>query len=158
MAAGIGLAATPATDAIMGALPKDQFGVGSAVNDTTREVGGALGVAILGSAFAASYSGGMAGATASLPPGLATAARDSLAAAGAVASQLGGPAADALLAAGRAAFVDAMHMTSLAGVAFAVAGALVALAFLPSRAPVEQGEVVALDAAPADGYLELEAA
>ena len=54
--AGIGLAMTPATDAIMGALPPDQFGVGSAVNDTTREIGGALGIAILGSLFAASYA------------------------------------------------------------------------------------------------------
>src|SRR5262249_31753139 len=54
MGLGMGLAMTPATDSIMGSLPRDKAGVGSAVNDTTREVGGALGVAILGSLLAAS--------------------------------------------------------------------------------------------------------
>jgi EmrB/QacA subfamily drug resistance transporter len=132
MAAGIGVAGTPATDAIMGALPKDQFGVGSAVNDTTRELGGALGVAILGSAFAASYSAAMAGPSAGLPHELAAAARDSLAAASIVAAQLGG-AGDALLVAARTAFVDAMRLTSLVGLAVAGVGGVVALAFLPSR-------------------------
>ena len=50
---GMGLAMAPATDSIMGSLPREKAGVGSAVNDTTREVGGALGVAILGSILAA---------------------------------------------------------------------------------------------------------
>jgi fucose permease len=58
IAAGMGLAMAPATESIMGALPRSQAGAGSAVNDTTRNLGGALGVAILGSlassAFAAS--------------------------------------------------------------------------------------------------------
>ena len=49
---GMGLAMAPATDSIMGSLPREKAGVGSAVNDTTREVGGALGVAILGSILA----------------------------------------------------------------------------------------------------------
>ena len=59
-ASGMGLAMAPATDSIMGSLPREKAGVGSAVNDTTREVGGALGVAILGSILAASYSSTMA--------------------------------------------------------------------------------------------------
>jgi EmrB/QacA subfamily drug resistance transporter len=143
IAAGIGLAGTPATDAIMGALPKDQFGVGSAVNDTTRELGGAMGVAILGSLFAASYSTAMAGASAGLPLDLAAAARDSLAAAGGVAGQLGGSTGETLLAAARSAFVDAMRLTSLAGVAVAASGAVVALVFLPSRTAVASEQEVA---------------
>lgn len=159
IAAGIGLAATPATDAIMGALPKDQFGVGSAVNDTTRELGGALGVAILGSAFAASYSVAMTGASGGLPVELGAAARDSLAAAAGVAAQLGGSAGEALLAAARAAFVDAMRLTSIVGVGVALAGAVVALAFLPSRTTtVIEGEIDLNDDVPVSAQPELEAA
>ena len=55
MAAGLGLTASPATEAIMGALPPDKAGAGSAVNDTTRELGGTLGVAIVGSVLSSAY-------------------------------------------------------------------------------------------------------
>ena len=61
MAAGLGLTTGPATDAIMGAVPRGKAGAGSAVNDTTREVGGTLGVAIVGSVLAASLRGSMHG-------------------------------------------------------------------------------------------------
>src|ERR1700724_2314991 len=54
---GLGLTTAPATESIMGSLPADKAGVGSAVNDTTRELGGTLGVAIVGSVFASVYSG-----------------------------------------------------------------------------------------------------
>ena len=57
--AGMGLAMAPATDSIMGSLPPERAGVGSAVNDTTREIGGALGVAILGSITSATYAASM---------------------------------------------------------------------------------------------------
>lgn len=145
-AAGIGLSMTPATDSIMGALPAEQFGVGSAVNDTVRELGGAFGVAILGSLFAASYSGAMssASAAAGLPVEAAKVAGDSLAGAAAVATGIGGPAGATLLSTAQGAFVEAMSMTSLIGIGFAVAGALVALIWLPARAgtatPVEASE------------------
>lgn len=134
ISAGLGFAMTPATDAIMGALPAEKFGVGSAVNDTTRQVGGALGIAILGSLFSASYATEMASATAALPPAIAGVARDSLAGAAAVAAQLGGTAGPALVAAGRTSFLTAMDATALVGVGVAAAGALVAALFLPSRA------------------------
>jgi EmrB/QacA subfamily drug resistance transporter len=134
LAAGIALAMTPATDAIMGALPKEQFGVGSAVNDTVREIGGAFGVAILGSLFAAVYASTMAPATAGLPAEAAAAAGDSLMGAAAVAGTIGGEAGAALLATAQSAFVEAMSLTSLIGIGFAVAGALVALIWLPARA------------------------
>jgi len=163
LAAGIGMAMTPATDAIMGTLPAEQFGVGSAVNDTVRELGGAFGVAILGSLFAASYSGAMstASATAGLPAEAAKVAGDSLAGASAIAGQIGGTAGATLLTSAQEAFVSAMSMTSLIGIGFAVAGALVALIWLPSRAvtapaaPVDAGEpvtsAVASSASIADG-------
>ncbi len=136
LAAGIALAMTPATDAIMGALPPEQFGVGSAVNDSVREIGGAFGVAILGSLFAAAYASTMDAATvvAGLPAEAAAAARDSLGGAAAVATTIGGEAGAGLLATAQAAFVDAMSMTSLIGIGFAVAGALVAIIWLPDRA------------------------
>jgi EmrB/QacA subfamily drug resistance transporter len=134
IAAGLGLAMTPATDAIMGAVPKEQFGVGSAVNDTVREIGGAFGVAVLGSMFAASYGRVLDGATAALPVEAAQAARESLAAAFAVAGQIGGEAGRQLLVTAQQAFVDSMSVTSLLGAVIAVGGALIALLWLPSRA------------------------
>jgi hypothetical protein len=134
----------------MGALPRDQFGVGSAVNDTTREVGAAMGVAVLGSVFAGGYGASMADAVRGLPEAAAAAARDSLAAAGVVAAQLGGEAGAALLVAARSAFVEAMSFTSLIGVGFALAGAVVALAFLPAREAGRRA-VSAADSGTADG-------
>src|SRR4029079_18363736 len=70
---GIGLGATtaPATESIMGSLSADKAGVGSAVNDTTRELGGTLGVAIIGSVFSSVYINALdngGGAFAQLPP------------------------------------------------------------------------------------------
>jgi hypothetical protein len=132
-AVGIGLAMTPATDAIMSALPKAKFGVGSAVNDATREIGGALGVAVLGSLFAATYSDHLAGSLAGLPANASEAATQSLAGAAAVAQAVGGDAGAALLAAARQSFVDGMSWTAIVGIGFAVAGAVVAFAFLPDR-------------------------
>jgi EmrB/QacA subfamily drug resistance transporter len=133
IAAGLALAMTPATDAIMGAVPKAKFGVGSAVNDTVREIGGAFGVAVLGSLFAASYRVTMDSATAGLPAEAAHAASESLAAASMIATTVGGQAGAALLATAQTAFVDAMSMTSLIGAGFALAGALIALIWLPAR-------------------------
>jgi EmrB/QacA subfamily drug resistance transporter len=132
-AVGMGLAMTPATDAIMAALPQAKLGVGSAVNDTTREVGGALGVAVLGSLAAGSYAAAIGPLTGSLPPEAAAVVRDSIAGASAVAAAIGGAAGEAILGAARQAFVDAMGWTSLLGAGFAIAGAGLALVFLPDR-------------------------
>ena len=136
-AGGIGMAMTPATDAIMGAVPPEKFGVGSAVNDATREIGGALGIAILGSLWQGSYADRIAGAAAVLPPEAAGAVRGSFAGAAAAAAQLGGRPGEALLDAARSAFVAAMDWTCLIGVAFVIGGLVVAAAFLPARATPE---------------------
>src|SRR3954471_23135859 len=74
MGLGMGLAMAPATDAIMGSLPEAKMSVGSAINDTTRVAGGALGVAVLGSLLASGYRGAMDSI-----PGLPAPAHDSLA-------------------------------------------------------------------------------
>jgi len=156
-AVGMGLAMTPATDAIMAALPEAQFGVGSAVNDTTREIGGALGVAILGSLFAATYAGRLADAVTGLPADAAAAVKESIAGAAAVAQAVGGDAGAAILASARQAFVDGMTWTAVIGVAFALAGAAIALRFLPDRvsSPVNRS---AAGAAPGDAEVAAGAA
>jgi EmrB/QacA subfamily drug resistance transporter len=132
-ALGMGLATTPATDAIMAALPAATLGVGSAVNDTTRQIGGALGVAVLGSLAAGSYAAAIGPLAGSLPPEAAAAVRDSVAGASAVAAAIGGATGEAILGSARQAFVDAMGWTSLLGAGFALAGASLAFAFLPDR-------------------------
>jgi hypothetical protein len=111
MGAGMGLAMSPATEAIMGALPKTKAGVGSAMNDVVREAGGTLGVAVLGSILASAYASGMDGATAGLPADAAAAASDSVGAAHAVAAEVGGSTVTDLVAASNQAFVDAMTST-----------------------------------------------
>jgi len=98
-------------------------------------------VAVLGSLFAASYAEAMRAVTMGLPPVAADAARESLAAASAVAASLGGEAGAVLLATARTGFVDAMSMTSLVGAAIAGGGALVALLWLPARAPLVDGAI-----------------
>lgn len=127
---GMGIAAPPATDLIMGAVPAERAGVGSAVNDTTQEVGGALGVAVLGSALAAAYGNALAPAVHGLSAPLAAAARNSLGAALQVAGRLGG-SGPALRGAAQVAFVQAMSLVVLIGVGMALAGVLVAALFLP---------------------------
>lgn len=144
---GMGLTMTPATDSIMGSVPKDHAGVGSAVNDTTRQVGGALGVAILGSYLATAYSSSMSSAVQGLPPALAEQVRNSIGPALAVAQQTGGVAGQALAETAKTAFVDGMSGTALLAAGFAVVGALIAFFFLPAR-PAEPEPVVSDGAQP----------
>ena len=133
--AGIGLAMTPATDTILGALPPDQFGVGSAVNDTTREIGGALGVAILGSLFAGSYASQLRPQLPSnVPEDVARVVTESLAGTLAVAEQVGGAMGQALVATAQEAFVSAMSLTTVVGAVIALMGVLVAVIWMPNRA------------------------
>ena len=134
LGSGMALAMSPATESIMGSLPKAKAGIGSAMNDVVREVGGTLGVAVLGSVLASGYGGSMDDAVEGLPPGAAEAASDSVGAAHQVAAQLGGDTAARLIQAADQAFVDAMSTTATLAAAVALFGALIAAAFLPSRA------------------------
>jgi EmrB/QacA subfamily drug resistance transporter len=134
MGAGMGLSVAPATESIMGSLPLHQAGVGSAVNDTSRELGGALGVAIVGSMLSSLYSSNLnAKLPANVPSQVRDAADQSVGAALQVSAQLGrvgAPLADAA----RESFVYAMSRASLVTAAVAVVGALLAWRFLPARA------------------------
>ena len=132
---GLGMGATmaPATESIMGSLPLAKSGVGSAMNDTTRQVGGALGVAILGSIMASIYASTMAPAVAPLPPEAAEVAGDSIGGALAVASNIGA-AAEGLVVAAQSAFVDGMQTSIWVAAAVALVGAILTWRFLPARA------------------------
>ena len=134
MGLGMGLAMAPATDAIMGSLPKAKAGIGSAMNDVVRELGGTLGVGVLGSIVSTSYASGMNDATSGLPHGAAEAASDSVGGAHEVAGEIGGASAAKLVAIADQSFIDAITTAASVGAAIALAGALIAVAFLPSRA------------------------
>jgi EmrB/QacA subfamily drug resistance transporter len=148
---GLGLGATmaPATESIMSSLPLAHAGVGSAMNDTVRMVGGTLGVAILGSLLSSGYGADMDGAVGSLPEPAAAAAHDSIGGASAVAERLGGGAGRALNQAAETAFTSAMSTTLIVAAGVALAGAAVALAVLPGRerARVEKSSFVPVGAA-----------
>jgi hypothetical protein len=133
----MGATMAPATASVMGSLPLAKAGVGSAMNDTTRQVGGALGVAVLGSVLSSSYRDAVAPALTGLPSQAAAVAHDSLGAALGVAGRLGA-AGDTLAQAARGAFVDAMGDVALVAAAAALLGALVTLVLLPARARAPQ--------------------
>jgi predicted MFS family arabinose efflux permease len=130
---GVGLAMSPATEAIMGSLPAAKAGIGSAMNDVVREVAGALAIAVLGSVLASAYASSMEGPTTGMPADSAAAASDSVGAAQQVAAGIGGSAGTDLVTAANQAFVDAMSITASIAAVIAVVGALIAAAFLPAR-------------------------
>jgi EmrB/QacA subfamily drug resistance transporter len=107
LALGIGLAMSPSTAAITSSLPEEKQGVASSLNDTVRELGGAVGIALVGSVLNATYRSNVASATAKLPPEAAEAVERGIGPAIAVASQAGAQG-EPLLAAARQAYVDGM--------------------------------------------------
>jgi MFS transporter, DHA2 family, multidrug resistance protein len=135
MAAGLGLTSSPATEAIMGALPLGKAGVGSAVNDTTREVGGTLGVAIVGSVLSSAYGSHLGTALARLgvPAPAAAVGRQSVAAGLAVVSHLPAALRGPAIAAVRDAYMAGLHQGSVVAAVAAGVAALGALTFLPAR-------------------------
>ena len=132
---GLGLTTAPATEAIMGSLSADKAGVGSAVNDTTRELGGTLGVAIVGSVFASVYSGRLAGnsALSELPVDARSAMESSVAAAQRVVGQLPAGAAGGVRDVVDRAFLDGLRVGSLVCAGIALAAAAVVAVLLPAR-------------------------
>jgi DHA2 family multidrug resistance protein-like MFS transporter len=125
LATGMSVVAAPATGGIMSSVPLAKAGVGSAMNDTTREVGGALGIAVFGSIVSSAYRATIDLGGLNLPSVAADQARESVGAAGGVASQLGGQGGAALADRAASAFTDAMNITATISVALLVAAALV---------------------------------
>ncbi|MCU1378168.1 MAG: multidrug transporter [Acidimicrobiales bacterium] len=124
MVAGASMAMTPATNAILGSLPRAKQGVASAVNDTARELGSAFGIAILGSAFNSGYRGSIAGSLQGLPDSVAAVARSAPAGAFAVAQQQAGAARQSLTSATRDAFMTGSRAAMFIGAAFLLVGAV----------------------------------
>jgi EmrB/QacA subfamily drug resistance transporter len=133
MTYGMGNIMAPSTDSVMGAVPVAKAGVGSATNDVTRQVAGAIGVAVIGSVFNSAYQTAMEPAVAQLPPDAAGAASNSIGAALQVASQLPAQAGEALALASRQGFVDAMGVAIWIPVALAALGGFLVLKFLPPQ-------------------------
>jgi hypothetical protein len=149
---GMGFTMAPATESIMGSLPLAKSGVGSAMNDTTRQIGGALGVAVLGSILASSYGAAIEPALRGAPSQVAEAAGDSIGAATTIAAQLGARGGG-LLGAARSAFIDGMGDAVLIGAGAAALGALLVLLLLPARARARaeaQGEIEPAQPEPAE--------
>jgi len=116
LSGGMANTIAPATGAIMASVPLNKAGIGSAVNDTTREMGGALGIAVLGSVVASTYRSNIT--ISDLPPEAAEIAGESIGGAMGAAQQIGGPAAAELVERAGVAFTDAVD------VAFVVAAAI----------------------------------
>jgi predicted MFS family arabinose efflux permease len=131
---GMGLTSAPATESIMGAVSRRQAGVGSAVNDSTRLLGGTLGVAVIGSVFASLYGSRL---TARLPGGLprpvTAAAHQSLGAAYAVSGRIPGALGRAVHDAATNAFIHGLSVGALVAGGVATAGAILAAVFLPAQ-------------------------
>jgi EmrB/QacA subfamily drug resistance transporter len=126
---GVGLALTPAMDAVLGSLPRDEAGSGTAITMTLRQVGGALGVALLGSLSSAVYRDRLTDAP--------EAARQSISAAVAVAARTGD---QALAVTARAGFLDAMTAVLLVCAGIAVVGGVLVALFLPRAQPAAGAE------------------
>jgi EmrB/QacA subfamily drug resistance transporter len=127
-AAGMGLLIAPATASIMGSVPAARAGMGSAINDSTRQVGGALGVAVMGSVAA----GGFRSDLLHRVPNVAARARDSLSGALGVASSTGNRAAAThLVDASQHAFIQGLRLASAVALGVALLGAALAWMLLP---------------------------
>lgn len=132
MGAGMAHVMPPVTVAIMGSLPREKAGAGSAVNNTFRQVGGSLGVAVLGAVLSTVYRDGMSDTLQQLPPEYRDKAGESLEATMAVAERLGDKG-KGLISPAFDSFMHAMHVVSWFSVAISVVGALVAWFLLPRR-------------------------
>ncbi|GAB3179429.1 MFS transporter [Streptomyces incanus] len=139
MGAAMANVMTPVSVMIMQALPREKAGSASALSNTFRQVGGAFGVAILGSVLSTAYRTHIEDKLVLLPPGARHAAGESIEATLGAAARLG-PRGDALVGSANDAFLHAMHITGLAGAGVAVLGAIVVALFLPGRSPEPEGD------------------
>ncbi len=142
---GMGFTSAPATDSIMGAVSLGKAGVGSAVNDSTRLLGGTLGVAVIGSVFASIYGSRLGAHLPSAIPGSAARiAKESVGAAQVVAqhsTDLGHPIlGEAIRVASTNAFMDGLSTASLVAGSVAAFGAVAAAYFLPAQPPTAMFE------------------
>ncbi len=129
---GVGLSMSPGTTAITASLPEEKQGVASALNDTVREFGGALGIALIGSILSAGYTANVNAATVGLPADAAASVKEGIGGALAVSPRLGaqGPA---VLESARRAFVDGWKLSMWIAAVLAIAAAAFTAVWLPRR-------------------------
>jgi EmrB/QacA subfamily drug resistance transporter len=157
MSAGMGLTMAPATESVMGSLPLFKAGVGSAVNDTTRQVGGALGVAVIGSVLATTYGNkvgeflsGLTDSAVQFTGPQVAAAKNSI---GAVQNEIVpglrsngfDSLADQISSVANDAFVSAVHRGVIVAALATGLGVLVVLVYLPARARADDVELQDLE-------------
>src|SRR5207253_2976435 len=150
LTAGIALSMSPMTASIMGAVPPRRAGAGSAMNDASRELGAALGVAILGSVAASRYSAQIGHLLTHVSPHNRTTARTSIAGALQVAGKLHGAANTAPVNGAHTSFVGGLHLAVIVGAALSFVAAGIVYRYLPhSLAPegAMHGPVEALEEA-----------
>jgi len=133
MASGMGLTMTPMTELIMSSVPRDKAGVGSAMNDTTREVGTTLGVAVLGSILSSGYTSNLGSAVSALPAPARNAAEGSLAGALGVARQIGGEQGAAIVDAAKSAWAQGLQLSMVIGAGIVLVAAFIAARYLPGK-------------------------
>ena len=133
LAAGMGLMMPPATSAIVAGVPAGKAGVGSAVNDLTREVGGAIGIAVMGSVLSSAYRSSIDSSLTALPAGAADAAEESIGGALGVAERLDPSTAGALVLAAQEAFTDGLAISMAVGAAVVAVCIVAVLRFMPPR-------------------------
>lgn len=130
MMSGMALTMTPATTMMMSAVPRNRAGMGSAMNDTTRELGGALGVAVLGSVLGTAYSSKIAESVSQLPSEVQEIAENSLAGALVVAEKLG-PMGEPLVTAAKEAWMNGLSEAMLIAAGIVAVAAVVSAIWLP---------------------------
>jgi EmrB/QacA subfamily drug resistance transporter len=135
LAIGMSLSMSPMTASIMSAVPDRRAGSGSATNDATRELGAALGVAILGSIAASVYRNSLSPTMKTLPASIDERAGSSLAGAAQAATGLSSEDAHRLITHAQQAFVDSMHVAALVGSVLAIIAVIAAFKFLPRDLP-----------------------
>ncbi len=138
---GMGLSTAPATEAILGVVRPEQAGIGSAVNDATRLIGGTLGVAILGSVYASLYRSKLD--TGGVPRAAVDIAKGSYGASKGAAAQLPPASARLLIEHANSGFLDGLHASCAVAAAVCVLGAIIVLAFLPAFPAATTGETAA---------------
>ena len=153
MGTGFGFVMAPATDSIMGSLPREKAGVGSAMNDTTRQTGGAVGVAVLGSVLASKFRSTTvaAGRAHGLPTAVVGAIKSDVGTAlGVTHTSLGQPFATTINAVAKHSFMVSFHLSALVGAGVVLLAAIGVFSWLPARSsdPIELAELAAMTESP----------